>query len=175
LSRLLIAICVPTIIAGCTLPPDQRPATWAQPVKMAGVKRLYRVDDGLYRCANPENSVWPTIREQLGIRTVVCLERFSGDRNLPEGIEVVRLGIGPLLPDFRKLIDFVAKAIDTQKQPVLVYCLLGSDRSSWACATYRVVVQGWTPEEAIREMDYGGYGSNILGGRFRRYLSTPPH
>ncbi|MCP4369159.1 MAG: dual specificity protein phosphatase family protein [Deltaproteobacteria bacterium] len=40
----------------------------------------------------------------------------------------------------------------------LVRCQHGADRTGTMCALYRVAVQGWTKEEAIREMTEGGFG-----------------
>lgn len=34
----------------------------------------------------------------------------------------------------------------------------GSDRTGTMCALYRIAVQGWSKEDAIREMTAGGFG-----------------
>ena len=34
-------------------PPGERPASWAQPVKLEGVPNLHKVSDTLYRSAQP--------------------------------------------------------------------------------------------------------------------------
>lgn len=39
--------------------------------------------------------------------------------------------------------------------PVLVHCSAGAQRTGGVVASYRMLIQGWTPEEALREMqDY---------------------
>ena len=38
----------------------------------------------------------------------------------------------------------------------------GSDRTGTACAAYRVVVQGWSKEQAIDEMLHGDYGFHTI-------------
>lgn len=39
--------------------------------------------------------------------------------------------------------------------PVLVHCSAGAQRTGGVVASYRLLIQGWTPEEALREMqDY---------------------
>ncbi len=40
----------------------------------------------------------------------------------------------------------------------LVHCQRGADRAGTMCVLYCVAVQGWTKEEAIREMTEGGFG-----------------
>ena len=47
---------------------------------------------------------------------------------------------------------------DPKTRPVYVHCKAGQNRTGFVIATYRMVYQGWTPEEAVREMrTYGFY------------------
>jgi protein tyrosine/serine phosphatase len=41
---------------------------------------------------------------------------------------------------------------------VYVHCQRGADRTGTLCAAYRMVVQGWTHEQALQEMTQGGFG-----------------
>ena len=148
-----------------------RPVQWAQPVRLAGVGNLYQVDDGLYRSANPSTAGWKNL-EHLGIRTAVCLERLLCDRRIPKSIQMVRVPIDPLWPTHKRFMQFLRLAADRSRRPMLITCLWGSDRSSWACAMYRVVVQGWSKDEAVREMTQGGFHSaGPLSLNFRIYLA----
>tara|TARA_B100001094_G_C17501585_1_gene471289 strand:+ start:208 stop:474 length:267 start_codon:yes stop_codon:yes gene_type:complete len=64
-----------------------------------------------------------------------------------------------------------------QKQPVLVHCQHGADRTGTMCAIYQVALQGWTKEEAIREMKDGGYDHHKIFknlGRYIRKLDVAP-
>jgi protein tyrosine phosphatase len=47
---------------------------------------------------------------------------------------------------------------DPKRVPVLVHCQHGADRTGTMCALYRIAVQGWSKEEALREMQAGGFG-----------------
>jgi hypothetical protein len=40
------------------------------------------------------------------------------------------------------------------------------------CAAYRIVVQNWTPDEAIRELKDGGYGFSSLFSNIPRWLKS---
>ena len=53
---------------------------------------------------------------------------------------------------------FLKALKETQNHPVFVHCLHGSDRTGVMCAVYRIFFEGWTKNEAIREMTEGGYG-----------------
>ena len=55
-------------------------------------------------------------------------------------------------------MQFLRTTTDPKLMPVLVHCEHGSDRTGVCMAAYRVVVQGWTKEDAIREMTEGDYG-----------------
>jgi protein tyrosine/serine phosphatase len=59
----------------------------------------------------------------------------------------------------------VLKALRTirdaeSKGPVLMHCKHGSDRTGLMAAMYRVIIQGWSKEEALDEMTQGGFGDN---------------
>jgi protein tyrosine/serine phosphatase len=52
------------------------------------------------------------------------------------------------------------RAIETaqEKGPVLIHCKHGRDRTGLVAAMYRIVVQGWSKQAALDEMEYGGFG-----------------
>jgi protein tyrosine/serine phosphatase len=41
-----------------------------------------------------------------------------------------------------------------------MHCKHGSDRTGLMAAMYRVVVQGWSKEQALKEMTEGGFGDS---------------
>ena len=46
---------------------------------------------------------------------------------------------------------------DPKTRPVYVHCKAGQNRTGFVIATYRMIYQGWTPEEAVREMRVYGF------------------
>jgi protein tyrosine/serine phosphatase len=70
--------------------------------------------------------------------------------------------------------DLVLKAlrimVDPRNRPLMVHCRHGADRTGAMVALYRVVVQGWTREQAVREMDDGGYHHSWLWRDLDRYV-----
>ena len=59
-------------------------------------------------------------------------------------------------------VHFLKVVTDPERQPVFFHCRHGADRTGSMCAVYRVVVQGWTKEQAIDEMAQGGYDFHTL-------------
>ena len=59
---------------------------------------------------------------------------------------------------------------DPAKGPFLIHCLHGADRTGTMCAMYRLVVQGWSKDDAIKEMTEGGFGYHAMWGNLIRYL-----
>jgi protein tyrosine/serine phosphatase len=136
-----------------------RPAAWAQPVALAGAPNLHRVTVGLYRSAQPDADGMRNLK-QLGIKTVINLRAFHSDRDElgSTGLRSERLYLKTWHPEEEDAVRFLKIATDTNRQPVLVHCQHGADRTGTLCAVYRIAVQGWSREEAIREMRQGGYG-----------------
>ena len=56
--------------------------------------------------------------------------------------------------------------------PVFVHCLHGADRTGTMCAAYRVVVDGWTKQQAIDEMTKGGYGFHPVWANLPKFIEN---
>lgn len=125
----------------------------------------------LYRGGQPEKR---GVRElqKLGVRTVVSLRRSKQDESLlrGSGIDCVSIPMSAFFPKregFRRFLEIVS---DPNRVPVFVHCRYGSDRTGAAVALYRVQVQKWRPQEAIREMVDGGYGFHPIHGHLKRFV-----
>jgi|GEM_PF-649219 len=136
----------------------QRPEKWAQPVKMEGVPNLHKITDKLYRSAQPEEEGMKNLK-QLGIETVINLRSFNSDRDEigSTGISYEHIYMKAWHPEFKEAVRFLQIVTNPKRQPVLFHCQHGADRTGTMCAIYRIAVQGWTKEEAIKEMQEGGY------------------
>lgn len=136
-----------------------RPAAWAVPLAAEGVPNLHKVSDTLYRSAQPVGMGMRELRK-MGIKTVVNLRAFHSDRDELEGTDLgyENIDMKTWHPEREDVVRFLRIVTDPARQPVLVHCQHGADRTGTMCAIYRIVVQGWTKEEAVREMREGGYG-----------------
>ncbi len=135
---------------------------WSPPEKVvvpgADLDNIYRVDEGVYRCEQPDSDDFAAL-ERMGIREVLSLRNWHGDEGRAQGRQ---LRLHRLKTRASKIdADDLTRALTVilkRKGPIVIHCWHGSDRTGAVCAAYRVVVQGWSKEEAIDEMLNGGYG-----------------
>lgn len=154
--------------AGCLKPVRNpliltRPAQWAQPMTVTGVPNLYQVSDTLYRSAQPTAEGMKNL-QRMGIRTIVNLRSFHSDRDElgKTGLAAEHIYMKAWHPEREEVIRFLRVVTDPARMPVLVHCQHGADRTGTMSAMYRIAVQGWTKEEALREMTEGGYGFHAI-------------
>ena len=133
---------------------------WAEPVEMRGLPNLHKVSDSLYRSAQPTAEGWEQL-QMLGIRTVINLRSTRNDPEVLKGANLTGYEI-PMSawqpPTQSEVIQFLQIVTDSNRTPVLVHCRRGADRTGVMSAIYRIVVQGWSKDEAIAEMTRGGFG-----------------
>lgn len=140
--------------------PDSRP--FAERLPDWPIENAARVNAGLYRGAEPDDHAWAFLREK-GIKTVVDLRSWSTDRKDVEaaGMRSVEIPLradllGSRAPTDEEIDRFLAVVRDPEQQPVFVHCAHGVDRTGTMIAVYRIAVDGWSNDEAVREMlDFG--------------------
>lgn len=141
-----------------TATPPLRPASWARPLQLAGVPNLHQVSPTLYRSAQPSAEGMRNLKA-LGIKTILNLRSFHSDRQaLAElGLDYEQIYMKTWHPETEDVVRFLRIVSDPERAPVLVHCQHGADRTGAMSALYRIMVQGWSQEEALREMTEGGY------------------
>jgi len=173
LRRLGLAL-APVLVAGLVAAPAfaaDRPATWATRVEDTAIANCYRVEADFYRSAQPTAEGFRRLAS-LGVKTVLDVAGGDGDTLVAEGTGIKLLHIP--MSAFGLRDDRVLQALrilaDPSNRPVVIHCQQGADRTGALVALYRVVVQGWTKEEAIREMNEGGYHHSSLFVNLDQYV-----
>lgn len=140
-----------------------RPANWAQKIEVPGVKNCFQVTTNLYRGAQPTPAGMKQLQAR-GIKTVISLRALHSDKGVVAGtgLKSVRMKMEPWHSDEDEAIFFLKATTDTDNLPAFVHCERGADRTGVMCAMYRVVVCGWTKEQALDEMKDGGFGYNPI-------------
>lgn len=122
-------------------------------IRMAGVANFQKVSDDLYRSALPTAQGLRNLKS-LGVRTVVNLCSFHS--NVQEirktGLNYEQIRVKGWYPKEKQVIKFLRLVTNNRKTPVLVHCEHGVHRTGVMCLIYRIALQGWTKEEALKEM-----------------------
>lgn len=144
---------------------------WAQPIKAAGLPNFHKVSDQLYRGEQPKPEGFKELKKR-GIKTVVNLRAFHSDEGNIAGIGLAYESISfkTWHPEEKDMVKFLQIVTDKNKQPVFVHCQHGSDRTGTMCALYRMAVQGWAADEAIKEMKEGCFGFHSVWQNLEPFL-----
>lgn len=127
-------------------------------LKAEGIRNFYRFSPDLYRSRQPDKDGFKAA-EKLGIKSVLNLREYHTDnkeaRHTGLNLYRYRLAAGEITRD--QLLDNMV-IITNAAKPILIHCKHGSDRTGAICATYRIVEQGWTVDDAVKEMKDGPFG-----------------
>jgi len=136
-----------------------RSPEWAQPV--GNQYNLHQMTPTLYRSALPDSNAVPLL-EKLKVGTVINFLPESDDSWLKNSdIRQIQLIYRTNHVDDADVLAALRAIRDSEANgAVLMHCKHGSDRTGLMAAMYRVVVQGWSKEEALNEMTLGGFGSS---------------
>jgi len=150
--------------------PSVRPAEWATPVTSAHLKNFYRLDDKVYRSAQPDRRGCQALA-RLGIKNVLSFRDHHSDSGGAKGLGLtlhrVEMEAGEIKDD--QVVEAL-RIIRTAKGPIVIHCWHGSDRTGLISAMYRILYQNWSKEEAIDELMKGGYGYHSLYRNIPEYI-----
>lgn len=191
--RWLAATIVLWTVAGCKpMPPERsttspatRPSTSApepsatQPTTqpallprndLPGLTNFAQVSPVLYRGAQPTAEGFAQLKK-MGIKTVVNLRSFHSDRDALDGtgLRYVSISCKAWHPEEEDILLFLKIVQDPANQPVFVHCQQGSDRTGCAVASYRMVEQNWSRQDAIAELPR--FGFHPVWSEISKYLS----
>ena len=152
---------------------NTRPVQWAEPIAMEGVANLHRISPMLYRSEQPTALGMKNL-EKLGIRTVINLRAFNDDDDEVKGtsLRTEHVKILTWRIDDRHVIEVMRMLRQTENAPFLIHCQHGADRTGVMSAMYRILEQGWTPEDALKELIDGGYGYHPMWKNIVRYVRS---
>jgi tyrosine-protein phosphatase SIW14 len=134
----------------------------AIPREATGIPNFAEVSPQLYRGAQPDRKGIGTLKK-LGVDIVVDMR---GGRNKAEKTEVNEAGMQFVSipwhcprPKDKPFARFLKLIEENPKKKFFVHCRLGDDRTGMAVAAYRMAEQGWSADEALKEMQTFGFDS----------------
>ena len=130
-------------------------------IALDGVPNAGQVTPALFRGAQPSPEGFHSLA-QAGIAIVVDL-RIEGDRQAEketvtrESMKYIGIPWACHSPSDSITAQFLQVVRDNPGKKIFVHCEHGVDRTGLMIAAYRMADQGWTSEQALREMDAYGF------------------
>ncbi|HEV2903958.1 MAG TPA: dual specificity protein phosphatase family protein [Pyrinomonadaceae bacterium] len=132
------------------------------------IENFAQVDDHYYRGSQPDQDQFAQLK-QLGIKTVIDLR---GDYKKAEETWVRELGMNFFRIPMKTRVAateeqtayFLGIVNDPQNWPVYVHCKGGRHRTGAMTGIYRITHDGWTAEQAWKEMKQYDFNDSIFGG-----------
>jgi uncharacterized protein (TIGR01244 family) len=141
---------------------------WPASNGAAGLPNFHRVNDHVFRGAQPSAEGWPSLA-QLGIKTVIDLRRPDEHSTTEEaravsaaGMSYVNVPMKGVVAPTDDQVSKVLKLLDSQ-QPVFVHCQRGADRTGAVIACYRIAHDRWDPKRALQEAKSFGMAWTQMG------------
>lgn len=162
---LILAACVPaTPIQSGSLPKTHAKVVTGEHLRITGVSKFGEVTPTLYRGDQPSHRGFVHLA-QMGINIVVDTGRSHKNKTLVEqlGMRYVSIPWHCPFPRDKTFVEFLKLIKDNPGKKIFVHCRYGDGRTGMMIAAYRMKEQGWTAQEALREMrDYGFKGLHAL-------------
>lgn len=147
-----------------------RPAEWAKALPSAALRNFYRLDEKVYRSAQPDRRGFEALR-RLGIRNVLNFRDHHTDDREAKGLGLTLYRVEMEAGEIRdEQVVEALRIIRASKGPIVIHCWHGSDRTGLISAMYRILNQNWSKEEAIEELMKGGYGYHSLYRNIPEYI-----
>lgn len=128
-------------------------------VKIEGIHNAGEVTPNLFRGGAPTTSGLSALK-QKGVAIIVDLRgvnQFERKKANALGMEYVPLPWHCPFPRDATFARFLKLLRDNRGKKVFVHCRLGDDRVGMAIAAYRMAEEGWSADEAMKEMEAYGF------------------
>lgn len=148
-------------------------------LKAQGIPNFGQVSDTLYRGALPNPEGLKTLKK-MGVNVVVDLRRGHDDAEEKTvtdlGMKYVSIPSRCPFPQDEPIARFLQVVEENHDKKIFVHCRLGDDRTGIAVAAYRIAEQGWSGDEAKKEMVFFGFSSlhAMICPGLERYAETFP-
>jgi protein tyrosine phosphatase (PTP) superfamily phosphohydrolase (DUF442 family) len=144
-------------------------ATPAAREDVRGVPNFAVVSPVLSRGAQPTCEGFRQLKEQ-GIRTVVTLRAVHDDGAALAGLGLnsYRIRARQWNPETEEVVRAMKVILTPEYQPVFVHCQAGKDRTGLVVAVYRILVDGWSVDDALAERK--AFGASDFWWENKTYL-----
>ncbi|MEK6336742.1 MAG: tyrosine-protein phosphatase [Acidobacteriota bacterium] len=132
------------------------------------IKNFGKVNEHYYRGSQPRHEEVEQLKK-LGIKTVIDLrkdsERAEADWVRGAGLQYFNLLMkSSTAATEEQTTHFLKLVNDPANWPVYVHCKGGRHRTGALTAVYRITHDGWTADQAFREMQEYDFDNGLFGG-----------
>lgn len=123
-----------------------------------GVPNFGQVTPNLFRGAQPEKEGYRTL-QAMGVNIVVDMRGNRSEQSAVEkvGMQYVSIPWNASSPSDEVIARFLKVIEENPDKKIFVHCRVGVDRTGVAIASYRMAKEGWSPDEAMKEMQLFGF------------------
>lgn len=137
------------------------------------VRNFYKVSDGIYRSAQPDKASMELLYT-AGVKTILNLRKYHSDeyeaKNTRLNLERIKIDAGKIKDE--DIIEAL-KILGNSEKPILIHCWHGSDRTGVVVAMYRIIYEGASKEDAIKELRDSKYGYHeFIYGNIVKYINN---
>jgi len=139
--------------------PSQPERTIGTRLHTKGIPNFGEVTPNVFRGAVPTQEGLEALK-QLGINIVVDMRGTNKEEEATVtklGMEYIAIPSHCPFPSDAPFAKFLRVIRENPDKKVFVHCRLGDDRTGMAVAAYRMANEGWSPDEAMKEMKAFGF------------------
>lgn len=151
---------------------EKRDNTWSVKIENSYLDNFWKINDTIYRCEQPQKKDFGYLNN-LGIRAVLNLRTCHTDKRFIKNFNIVEYNVKMKAGNFddKEIIESI-RAIRDSPKPLIVHCWHGSDRTGVVIAMFRIIYQNWTKEQALLELQNGGYGFHPVFSNIKEYIKN---
>ena len=147
-----------------SFPPSVMHSAYGDKLRVRGIPNAGRINNHLYRGGQPKSQGLAELKK-LGITTVVDLRGEDSDTIAWERQQADSLGMrfvhipvsGWSSPTDEQVVQFLSLFHNDPKGEKFVHCRFGDDRTGVFVAIYRMALEKWPAEQALKEMYFFGF------------------
>lgn len=126
--------------------------------KAPGLPNFGQVTPNLFRGAQPDRHGYRTL-QGMGINIVVDMRGDASEQSAVEklGMQYVAITWNAHSPSDEVIARFLSIVEENPDKKIFVHCHAGVDRTGMAIASYRMAREGWSSNEAMKEMQLFGF------------------
>jgi tyrosine-protein phosphatase SIW14 len=132
------------------------------------IKNFGKVNDHYYRGSQPIGEEFAQLK-RLGIKTVIDLRKDSvreePDQVKSLGMQYFNIPLKASVPATAEQTSYFLGLVNNPANwPVYIHCKGGRHRTGALTAVYRITQDGWTADQAFKEMKEYDFNSGLFGG-----------